>query len=129
MNVKIERIHYASLRNDEFPVVYGQTVNICEKYDMNSLHLGKSFGELISFRPVLESLTVYMRKNTKLAQAGKVEVERDLLINTVTWVVKGYEYTGLPGIQPHYEVLNALLTKHNARTIAKSSRAAETERL
>jgi hypothetical protein len=129
MKVNIERVHYASLRNDEFPIVYGQTISICGKYDMKSLHLEKSYDELVSYQPALDSLTVYMRKNAKLTQAGKVEVERDLLINTVTHIVKGYEYTVLPEIQPHYEVLNELLTKHKARTIAKSSRAAETERL
>jgi hypothetical protein len=129
MKVKIERVHYASLRNDEFPTVYGQTINVCEKYDMPSLHLEKSYSELTSFRPVLESLTVYLRKNAKLAQAGKVEVERDTLTNTVTRVVKGYAYIDIPEIHSHYEVLDALLTKHNVRTIAKSSHAAETERL
>jgi len=71
MKVKIERIHYASLRNDEFPVVYEQTVSICEKHRVESLHLEKTFSELVSFRPALESLTVHLRKNEKLARSGK----------------------------------------------------------
>jgi hypothetical protein len=129
MKEKIDRVPYSSLRNDEFPVVYNQTVNICERHDMRSLHLEKSYGELLSFRPQLDSLTVYLRKNLKLAIAGKSETERDVLINTVQRVTKSFEHTELQDIQPHYYVLNALLEKHNARTIAKSSNAAETERL
>jgi hypothetical protein len=129
MKVKIERVHYASLRNDEFPVVYEQTVSICEKHSVESLHLEKTFGELISFRSALESLTVNLRKNEKLARSSKVEVERDALINGVKRVVKGYEYIDLPEIRPYFEVLDALLTKHTVRTIAAASHAAETERL
>jgi hypothetical protein len=129
MKVKIVRIHYANLRNNEFPVVYGQTVGICEKYDMHGLQLGKSYGELLAFRPALESLTVYLRKNGKLALAGKTDVERDILINTVNRVVKGYENTTLPEVAQHFDVLNALLNRHQTRTIADAPRAAETERL
>jgi hypothetical protein len=129
MKVKIERIHYALLRNDEFPVVYGQTVGICEKYDMNGLQLGKSFGELLTFRPTLESLTVYLRKNENLVLAGRIDVERDTLINSVNRVVKGYEDIELPDVAQHFSLLNALLEKHHSRTIASDSRAAETKRL
>ncbi|MDR1864773.1 MAG: DUF6261 family protein [Bacteroidales bacterium] len=129
MKVKIERIPYARLRNDEFPVVYGQTIGICGRYDMNGLHLGKSYGELLTFRPTLESLTVYLRKNEKLALAGKIDVERDALIGAVNRVVKGYENIDLPELAQHFDLLNALLEKHRSRTIASDSRAAETKRL
>jgi hypothetical protein len=129
MKIKIVRIHYANLRNNEFPVVYGQTVGICEKYGMDALHLGKSYNELIAFRPALESLTVYLRKNEKLALAGKTDVERDMLINIVNRVVKGYENVTLPEVALHFDVLNALLNKHQTRTIAAAPRVAETERL
>ncbi|MDR3327363.1 MAG: DUF6261 family protein, partial [Prevotellaceae bacterium] len=129
MKVKIERVRYASLRNDEFPVVYEQTVSICEKHRVESLHLEKTFSELVSFRPALESLTVHLRKNEKLARSGKVEVERDTLINGVKRVLKGYEHIDSPEIRPHFEVLDALFAKHAVQTIAAASNAAETERL
>jgi hypothetical protein len=129
MKIKIIRVHYALLRNDEFPVIYGQTVGICNKYDMGKFHLEKSYGELAAFGSDIESLTVYLRRNEKLAMAGLLDVERDTLINTTHRVVKAYEDVTLPEIAGHFDILNALLTKHQARTIAAASRAAETERL
>jgi hypothetical protein len=129
MKVKIERIHLALLRNDEFPVFYGQIIGICGKYDMNRLHLVKSYGELLSFHPTLESLTVYLHKNAKLNLSGKIDVERDALISLVNRVVKGYENIELPEMTQHFSLLNALLEKHHSRTIASDSRAAETQRL
>ncbi|MDR1601876.1 MAG: DUF6261 family protein [Tannerella sp.] len=129
MKIKIERVRYTALRNDEFPVIYEQTLNICEKHDMKQLHLDKSYGELLTFRPSIEQMTVYLRKNSKLAAAGKVEYERDRLISVLNKVVKGFETADLPETHPHYEVLDALLSKYQSRTIASVSRAAETERL
>lgn len=129
MKVKIDRVPYPSLRNDEFPVVYGQTVSICEKHDMQSLHLEKSFGELISFRPSIESLTVYLRKNTKQTQISELDFERDTLANAVVRTVRGIEHVTLPQVRSHYETLEALLSKHSLKTVATDTRAAETERL
>jgi hypothetical protein len=129
MKVKIERVHYVHLRNDEFVTVYGQTIGICGKYDMNRFRLEKSCDELLSYRPGLESMSVYLRQNAKLALAAKSDVERDVLINTVNKVVKGFSAVELPEIYPHVEVLLSLLDKHQTRTIAVASRAAETERL
>jgi hypothetical protein len=54
---------------------------------------------------------------------------RDVLINTVNKVVKGYSHVELPEIEPHVEVLKSLLNKHQTRTITVASCAAETERL
>jgi hypothetical protein len=129
MKIKINRVDYSQLRNDEFPFVYEQTVMICEKHNVNSIHLGKSYDELVSFRPEIESLKVYLRKNKKFASAGNMDVERDTLTNTLNRVVKGYENVDLPEYRLHYDVLSALLLKHDTKTIAKDTRAAETERL
>jgi hypothetical protein len=49
MKVKIERIPYASLRVEEFPSVYGQTLQICRRHNPDGLHLGKSWQEPTSF--------------------------------------------------------------------------------
>jgi hypothetical protein len=131
MKVKIERVPYPSFRNDEFPTVYGQTIHICEKHDMRRLYLEKTYDELISFRPTIESLTVYLRKNAKLAHIGSLDVERDKYTQTLNKIVRDFEQasTYLPEFHPHYEILEALLAKHNTKTIAAASRAAETERL
>jgi hypothetical protein len=129
MNVKIERIPYQGLRNDEFPTVYGQTVGIGEKYDLEHLHLEKSFGELLSFRQNIEGLTVYLRKNKKLTQAGGYDMERDTLANTLNRVVRDFSMVEMPEIRSHHDVLAALLEKHQFKTVATDSRAAETERL
>jgi hypothetical protein len=129
MKVKIERIRYAQVWNSEFSTLYGQTVGVCEKHNITGLHLEKSYGELVSFRPAVTSLTVYLRKNEKLSLAGKREVERDRLLGAVRHVVDGFADADLPETRAHYEVLAALLDKHTVKTIAAASLAAETERL
>ena len=90
MKVKIERIRYSRLRINEFTLVTIYTIDICGKQDNNGMHLGKSYGELSAFRPSLESLQVYVRKNekmTRLARLGELDEERDKLIRCVNNVV------------------------------------------
>lgn len=129
MNVKISRPNYPALRNSEFPVVAEQTFGIVEKSNPENKHLGKSFAVLIAFRAPLNALSVFMRKNAKLEAAGKLDFERDTLINGFYKVVSGFENIDLPQIKPNFETLDALLDKHKARTIAADGRASETERL
>jgi hypothetical protein len=129
MKVKIERIRYASLRLDEFVLVAIYIIDIGGQHNNVVLHLDKSFGELSEFRPVLESLKVYVRKNEKLIFLGQLDSERGALIRSVNNVVAGFENTDIPEIREGYEILSTLLDNHNAKTIAKSSRTAETERL
>jgi hypothetical protein len=129
MKIKIIRVNYPNLKNSEFPTVYDQLISICEKHDMTVLHLDKSYSELISYRPKLATLKIYLRKNKKLELVGKVDIERDILTNVIIHVVKAYSDADLQEINPHWEILDTLLKKHNAKTIADDSRAAETERL
>ena len=63
MKVKIERISYNHLRINEFTLVAIYIIDICGKHDNDGMYLGKSYGELSAFRPSLESLQVYVRKN------------------------------------------------------------------
>jgi hypothetical protein len=129
MKVKIERIRYTSLRMDEFVPVAIYTVDICGKYNNEALHLGKSYGELSAFRPVLESVKVYMRKNKKLTRLGKLDEERDVLIRCVNNTVNSFDNVDIPEIYERCEILSNLLEKHKAKTIANDNRTAETERL
>jgi hypothetical protein len=129
MKIKIIRVNYQNLRNNEFPTAYDQFITICEKHDMTAFHLDKSYDELVSYRSELTSLKVYLRKNEKLEHVGKLDHERDLLINVTLHVVKAYSDADLQEINPHWEILDALLIRHNAKTIAADSRSAETERL
>jgi hypothetical protein len=129
MKIKIDRVHYQNLRLYEFAIVYEQTAGICEKHDISALHLDKSYGELASYQPTIESLKVYLRKNEKLGRVGKLDDERGLLMNVTIHVVKAYSTVDMPEINLHQEQLEALLAKHNAKTIASDSRPSETERL
>ncbi|MDR1584167.1 MAG: hypothetical protein LBS55_13100, partial [Prevotellaceae bacterium] len=66
MKVTIGRTRYSQLRNNEFALAAIYTIYISGKYDNEALHLGKSHSELSEFRPDLESLKVYERKNEKI---------------------------------------------------------------
>jgi hypothetical protein len=129
MKVKIERIRYTSLRLDEFILVAIYTIDICGKHNNTVLHLDKSFGELLSFRPVLESLRVYVRKNDKMTRLGTLDDERGALIICVNNVVSAFEDINIPETRENYEILFTLLDNHKSKTIASDSRTSETERL
>jgi hypothetical protein len=129
MKVKIERIKYTNLRFDEFILVVIYTIDICGKYNNTALHLDKSYNELSSFRPVLESLKVYVRKNAKMTVLGELDNERDILIRCIIFAVNAFEGIDIPEIRERYEVLSTLLNNHKAKTIANDSRTSETERL
>jgi hypothetical protein len=129
MKEKIERIRYAYLRVDEFTLVAVYTIDICMKYNNEAMYLGKSYNELSSFRPALESLHVNVRKNEKMTRLGKLDTERGTLIRCVNNVVNDFEDIDIPEINECHEVLSTLLNKHKTKTIASDSRTSETERL
>jgi hypothetical protein len=129
MKTNIGRILYSQLHNDEFALAAVYTIDISGKYDNEALHLGKSYAELVAFRPVLESLKVYERKSAKIARLGKLDVERDILLGCLNKSVKSFEDIDLPEISGNHEKLSALLDKHKTKTIAADNRTAETERL
>ena len=125
----IERVHYTEFRNDEFPVYYSQILGICDKHNPTVLHLEKSYGELSSFREPFKSVTVFIRQHEKLAHAGKLDVERDTVATNLVKLVKSFRSIAAPEQLVHIELIDALLEKHKIKTVAASSRAAETERL
>ncbi len=129
MKLKISRPRYSHLWNSEFPVVIERTVAIADKYDMTGMLLGKSFGELSAFDPRLKEMSVYVRRNEKLAAACELDVKRDTLITGIRKVVRAFEDVDMPVIRQHYEVLDALLEKHQSQTIAKANLTSETDRL
>jgi hypothetical protein len=129
MKVKIERINFSHLRNDEFVLVALYIIVIGGKYDNGKLYLEKSYNELLAFRALLESLKVYMRKNEKMVRLGEIDKERDILIVCINNVVKAYCNVELSEIDLYYEILATLLNKHQSKTIATDNRTSETERL
>jgi hypothetical protein len=129
MKIKIERIQYDRLRVYEFALVAIYTIDICGKYNNLVLHLEKSYGELFVFRPVLESLKVYVPKNEKMTRLGKLDEKRDILIRCINNVVSCFENVDIPEIDADHEILSSLLDKHKTKTIATDNRTSETERL
>jgi hypothetical protein len=93
------------------------------------MHLDKSYAELLTFRPVLESLKVYVPKNEKMTRLGKLDEERDDLIRCVNNVVNSFDDINIPGISGTYDILSILLDKHKTKTIANDNRTSATERL
>jgi hypothetical protein len=129
MKVNIERLNYNQLRNDEVIMVVIYLITICSKYDNKKLFLEKSYEELASFLPLLESLKVHVRKNKKVEQLNNLDAERDTLINCFCKVVKSFSPVEIPEISTACGVLSALLEAHQAKTIASDNRLSETERL
>ena len=129
MKLKIDRVHHAILRNNEFPTVFHHTLKIAGKHNPEALHLEKSFAELESFVATIDAMEVYVRKYEKLSLAGELDMERDRLSNTVYKVTKDFGTIDIPEIRVHFDVLNPIIEKHKTQTVAGSSRAAETKRI
>jgi hypothetical protein len=129
MKIKIIRIRYGNLRNDEFVAAYKQTIDICEAHNIHVLRVEKSYGELSSLRSEIDGLKVQLRTNSLLSQMTATDFERDLLINGITRVVKSYQALDFPEITPYVKLLSPLLERHDTRTIAAAARTVETERL
>ncbi len=129
MKTKIARPHYANLHNNEYPLAAERTISIAEKYDMQGMKLGRSFGILSSFRPRLQAMKVYIRKNKKIEAAGLLDSERDTLVKAFRGVVKAQVDVELPQVKPYCALLNELLDNHKTQTIAGDGLSTETERL
>lgn len=129
MKIKIERFPVHELWNNEFPQMALHVISIGQKYDMRRMNLNKSFDELNSFTAQLEAMRVSEGKNAKNALKEMNDRERDILINAFRKVVDAVEKVELPSIRPHYELLNALLTKHKASSIASTGNISETQRI
>jgi hypothetical protein len=129
MKILIDRLHHANLRNNEFPTVYHQTLNICRKHDPEALHLEKSFAELESFAVLIDAMDVCVRRYKKLLLAGELDMERDRLSNAVYKVTKNYGNVDLPDIREHFDLLSPIVEKHRTKTVAGSTRTAETKRI
>jgi hypothetical protein len=129
MKTLIERVHHANLRNNEFSTVYNQTLVICEKHDMEALHLEKSFEELKSFAASIDAMSVAVWRYEKLSFAGELDMERDRLSNALYNLTKHFGNADLPEIRGHIDLLIPIVEKHKTKTVAGSTRAAETKRI
>jgi hypothetical protein len=129
MKVVIERIRYIWLWNNEFLQVVTYIIGICSKYDNEKLHLGKSYEELVSFRPILDAMTVSVRKNEKIANMGQLDTERYSLMKGVNEIVETFDELEIPEIHKHSGILMGLFEKHQTKTIPLATRASESERL
>ncbi len=129
MKTKIVRPHYVNLRNNEYPLAAERTISIAEKYSVQEMKLGRSFGILSGFRPRLQAMKVYVRKNKKIEAAGLLDSERDTLVKAFRGVVKAQVDVELPQVKPHCALLNELLDSHKTQTIAGDGLSTETERL
>jgi hypothetical protein len=129
MKTKIDRPNFNRLRNDEFILVVIYIIIICSKYDNRKLFLEKSYAELVTFRPLLESVKVYVRKNEKISHLKKLDAERDMLIKCIYKVVKALKVIEIPEISTSTNILVFLLNTHHANTIATDNRISATERL
>jgi hypothetical protein len=129
MKTTIERIRFSQLWNNEFLQVVIYIIDICSKYDNKKLYLDKSYEELSSFKPLLETIGVSERKNEKLSNMSRLDVERDMLIKCINKVVNNYNEVDIPEIQKHAELLFTLLDKHQSKTIPLANRTGESERI
>ncbi|MDR2887504.1 MAG: DUF6261 family protein [Bacteroidales bacterium] len=129
MKQTIARVHYKDLWNSEFPNAAQRTIAIAGKYDMNEMHLGKSYGNLAVFLPQLANMIKSVGKNEKLAKANEIDRERDTLIKVSYKIVKCFKPVRIDMFANAYKAVSGMFEKHRAGSIAGASITSQSERI
>ena len=128
MTILINRIPYKSLRVSEYPLFIKQTIEIGSKYDVDALHLKKSFNRLNDCLSAVEKIRAQESKSEHSKSLQESDEERDALLRTIINQAVNYSAINIANIKANVEILNRFLDKHG-RDIATDTYNAETKRI
>ena len=128
MTIVINRIPYKMLRVSEYPLFIKQTIEIGGKYDVDALHLKKSFIRLKDCQPAVEKIRVQESKSEHSKSLQELDDERDAILRAIINQVANYNAITIANIKSNTEILNRFLDKHG-RDMATDTYNAETKRI
>lgn len=128
MTIIINRIPYKSLRVSEYPLLVKQTLEIGSKYDVDALHLKKSFKRLSDCMPAVEKIRAQESKSEHSKNLQELDEERDAILRAINNQAVNYANINIASIKTNVEILNRFLDKHG-RDIATDTYNAETKRI
>jgi len=82
--LSIIKVRFQGLWNSEYPLVVNRLIDIVERYNPHSIHLGVSFDRLAAFRTALSKIDVQERADSESAALSELDQQRDTpLVNGV----------------------------------------------
>lgn len=128
MVVIINRIGNRLLKVSEYPLFIKQTIEIGSKYDVDALHLKKSFNRLNDCLPSVEKIRAHESKSEHSKSLQELDEERDAILRAINNQAVNYATINITSIKTNVEILNRFLDKHG-RDIATDTYNAETKRI
>ncbi|MFZ4456926.1 MAG: DUF6261 family protein [Bacteroidales bacterium] len=128
MTVEVSRLPLKELWNSEYTIFADQISKIITKYNIQDLHLKKSFDRVTAFLPSLAKVTAQEQSSQFSNSLKELDNERDTLINGIIAQVKTMSKLTIPALATQAAVLSRLFDKHG-RDIATAGYNAETKRI
>ncbi|MDD2797280.1 MAG: DUF6261 family protein [Bacteroidales bacterium] len=128
MSVEVSRLPLKELWNSEYTIFVDQISKIVAKYNVQDLHLKKSFDRVSAFLPSLAKVTAQELSSQFSNSLKDLDNERDSLINGIIAQVKTMSKITIPALATQAAVLSRLFDKHG-RDIATAGYNAETKRI
>jgi uncharacterized protein YdcH (DUF465 family) len=126
--IDIVKFRFAGLWHSEYPLVANRLISIIGQYDVDALHLKKSYDRLATFAPLLAKIEVQERANSQSATLNELDQQRDTPFNVIVSTTKAFAKTAIVELSAAGTLLTSIIKKHGA-DIATANYTAETERL
>ncbi|NDP20471.1 MAG: hypothetical protein GZ091_05275 [Paludibacter sp.] len=128
MPVKIIRLHFAELWNNEYPQFVNQLITIVNKHNPDGLHLTKSYERVTALVPQLAKVKAQELSNALSNKLSELDAERDSVIKFIWDQGKSFARLSIPSLVPHVEVFRRFLNMHG-KDIALANYNSETSRV
>ena len=127
MNITILRIQLSHLWNSEYCIFVNQIVTIFQKFEIEALHLKKSFDRVLALLPEIAKIKAKELGNVISNQLKDLNTERRTLIVTIADQVNKYGKLSMPSLSQQVLVMKRFLDKHG-RDIGTSNYNSNTDR-
>ncbi|MBP6662417.1 MAG: hypothetical protein KA172_04955 [Paludibacter sp.] len=128
MKVTIIRLPLKQLWNSEYCIFLAQLVSILQRFNIEGLHLKKSFDKILNLMPDIGKIKAQEQGNAISKQLADMNQERKVLIKGSMEQVKTFSKLSMPGAAEHVTVMNRFFDKHG-RDLGESNYNSNTERI
>ena len=112
MKVTIIRLPLKQLWNSEYCIFLAQLVSILQRFNIEGLHLKKSFDKILNLMPDIGKIKAQEQGNAISKQLADMNQERKVLIKGSMEQVKTFSKLSMPGAAEHVTVMNRFFDKH-----------------
>ena len=126
--LKIVKFRFQGLWNSEYPLVVIRLLEILDRHNPHTIHLGFSFDRLSAFRQQLENITVLERTDSESPQLNDLDHQRDTLFNVIYSAAKAFQRAPSGDISSHASKIISVFKKHG-NNIPTTNYTAQSKRM